>query len=91
VEGALIPGQLSEPITIPITYSFAFPDEATFPSEWALNVNIFVEGGSTGNTPTPFVDYRVATPVSLVSLTTPVVVSEVLTPEPGGNPCNFDL
>jgi hypothetical protein len=90
-EGALIPGQLSDPITLPITYSFAFPDEEAFPSEWALNVNIFVEGGSIGNFPTPFIDYAARVPVSLVSRSAPLVVSDVLTPAPGGNPCNFPL
>ncbi len=87
VEGLLKPGELSEPITVPIAYFF-FAGEA-FPSDWALNFNIFVEGGSTGNQPTPFVDYRVATPVSLVSRNAPLVVSEVLTPAPGGDPCGF--
>jgi hypothetical protein len=76
---------VSEPITVPITYNF-FGAEDQFPSEWALNVFIFVEGGSTP-IPTPGVDYDAITPVSLVSRTTPIVVSEVLTPEPGGDPC----
>lgn len=88
VDGRIIPGQVSEPITIPITY-FSFSGGITFPSEWALTITLYVEGGSAGTIPTPGIDYDVIVPVSLISQNSDVVVSEVLTPVPAADLCGF--
>ena len=89
LDGQLVPGQLSEKITIPITY-FTFSGGVTFPSdEWALSVTVYVEGGSTSVIPTPGVDYELATPVSLIDRNLDINIDEVLTLKPVGNPCGF--
>ncbi len=78
-DGLLIAGQVSE-LRIPFTYqTFPGGGTLTFPSEWALSITIYVEGGSDGVTPTPGVDYNTITPVMLVSRNTDIVVEEVLT------------
>lgn len=84
----MIPGQVSDPITIPITFGFG-SGGLTFPSDWAVSITIYVEGGSTGPIPTPGIDYSAITPITLVSRSAPIVVSEVLVLEPGGNPCGI--
>ena len=77
-DGLLIAGQVSE-LSIPFTYqTFPGGGTLTFPSEWALTITIYVEGGSDGVTPTPGVDYNTIAPVMLVSRNTDIVVDEVL-------------
>ena len=88
IGGLMIPGQVSDPITIPITFGFG-SGGLTFPSDWAVSITIYVEGGSTGPIPTPGIDYSAITPITLVSRSAPIVVSEVLVLEPGGNPCGI--
>ena len=78
-DGLVIAGQVSEPIRIPFTYqTFPGGGTLTFPSEWALSITVYVEGGSDGVTPTPGVDYNTITPVMLVSRNTDIVIDEVL-------------
>lgn len=88
VDGLLIPGQVSERIEIPVTY-FSFIDQPAFPSEWALNITIYVEGGSTSVIPTPGIDYDLYTPISLISREAELNVSDVLTPSPVADLCGF--
>jgi hypothetical protein len=78
VDGFLVPGQVSEPITMRVTY-LDFSGTLQFPSEVALSLTVYVEGGSTSVIPTPGVDHDASTQLSLVSKETDVVVSDVLT------------
>jgi hypothetical protein len=89
VDGFLVPGQVSELITIPVTY-LDFSRILQFPSdEFALSLTVYVEGGSTSVIPTPFVDYDAAAPISLVAKNSDVVMPEVLTLAPIPNLCGF--
>jgi poly(3-hydroxybutyrate) depolymerase len=87
VDGKLVPGELSEPITVRITY-LDFSGQLQFPSDaYALSVTIYVEDGSDGVIPTPGVDHDAAAPISLVSREAPVVMPEPLTLAPTPNLC----
>jgi hypothetical protein len=88
VVGLLTPGSVSEQLEVPVTY-FSFSGQPTFPSEWALSVSVYVEGGSSTVIPTPGVDYDVLVPVSLVARETDLVVPEVLTLTPVAALCGF--
>jgi len=89
VDGKLVPGQVSEPITIPVTY-LDFSGTLQFPSDqFALSLTVYVEGGSTGAIPTPGVDHDAAAPISLVAKNLDVEMSEVLTLAPIPNLCGF--
>ena len=88
VDGLLIPGQLSERITFPFTYN-DWSGVLTYPSDWALSLTIYVEGGSTGVIPTPGVDYNTFTPVTLVSRNTDLIIDQVLSLEPVADLCVF--
>ncbi len=88
VDGVLVPGQVSEPIRMPVTY-LDFSGTLQFPSEVALSLTVYVEGGSTSVIPTPGVDHDVSTLLSLVSKETDVVVSDVLTLLPIPDLCGF--
>ena len=88
-DGLVIAGQVSEVITVPFTYlTFPGGGTLTFPSEWALSITIYVEGGSDGAQPFVGVDYNTIAPVSLVSQNTDIVVDEVLTLVPVADLCN---
>ncbi len=86
VDGLLTPGEVTEEITIPITY-FAF-NEIPFPSEWALQITIYVEGGSRP-IPVEGVDQKVVTPLTVSDRTTPVIIPDVLVLEPSEDLCGF--
>jgi hypothetical protein len=88
VDGVLIPGQISELIEFPITY-LDFSGKLVFPADWALNVTIYVEGGSTGTIPTPGVDYAGNVLVSLTAKNADVLIPEPIPLVPGGDPCGF--
>ncbi len=88
IAGLMIPGQVSDPITIPIAFGFG-SGSLTFPSDWALSITVYVEGGSTGPIPTPFFDYSVLEPITLVSRQAPIVIPNVLVLELGGDPCGL--
>ena len=89
VDGKLVPGEVSEPITIPVTY-LDFSGTLQFPSDqFALSLTVYVEGGSTGAIPTPGVDHDAAAPISLVAKNLDVEMSEVLTLAPIPNLCGF--
>jgi hypothetical protein len=82
-----MPGELSEPITIRITY-LDFSGQLQFPSDaYALSVTIYVEDGSDGVIPTPGVDHEASAPISLVSKETAVVMPAPLTLAPVLNLC----
>ncbi len=89
VEDLLIAGEVSEPITVPITYALSGVPE--FPSDdWALIITIYVEGGGgTSGISIPGVDYDLAVPVSLVAENTDIVMSDVLDITPVVNVCPF--
>lgn len=87
VDGAVIPGQVTEEITIPVTY---FPvGKVTFPSDWALSVTVYVEGGATGVIPSPGIDHDANILISLVDQNAPVVVGDVMTLEPVKDLCGI--
>ncbi len=87
VDGSVIPGQLSEPITMRVTY-LDFSGALQFPSDaYALSLTVYVEGGSTSVIPTPGVDYEASTPISLVGKNLPVVMPEPMTLAPVPNLC----
>ncbi len=87
-DGLVIAGQVSEVIRVPFTYlTFPGGGTLTFPSEWALSITIYVEGGSDGAQPFVGIDYNTIAPVSLVSQNTDIVVDEVLTLVPVADLC----
>lgn len=88
VDGRVVPGQVSEPITIPVTY-FSFSGGVSFPSDWALAITIYVEGGGSGTIPSPGIDHDVIVPVSLIAQNSDVIISDTLTIEPAADICNF--
>jgi poly(3-hydroxybutyrate) depolymerase len=88
VDGVLIPGQVSEEITFPITY-FVFGGDVTFPSDWALSITVYVEGGSTSVIPTPGVDYDLSYPLTVTQRDLDVIIPEILTLEPIADLCGF--
>ncbi|MGI9308897.1 MAG: alpha/beta hydrolase family esterase [Gammaproteobacteria bacterium] len=88
VDGLVIPGRVSDLIEIPITY-FVFGGDVTFPSDWALSITVYVEGGSDGVIPTPDVDYDLSYPLTVTARETPVVIPEVLTLVPVPDLCGF--
>lgn len=87
VDGVVVLGQVTAAITIPVTY-FPF-GEPSFPSEWALSVTVYVEGGATGVIPSPGIDHDAITLISLVGKNSPVVVSDVMTLEPVEDLCGI--
>ena len=87
VDGAVVPGQVSEEITIPVTY-FPF-GKITFPSDWLLTVTVYVEGGATGVIPSPGIDHDANILISLVDQNAPVVVGDVMTLEPVADLCGI--
>jgi poly(3-hydroxybutyrate) depolymerase len=66
VDGLIVPGQISEPISIPITY-FTFSGAVEYPSEWALSITVYVEGGADGTIPSPGVDHDAIVPLSVIA------------------------
>ncbi|MDP7042388.1 MAG: hypothetical protein QGF91_07075, partial [Gammaproteobacteria bacterium] len=66
-----------------------FSGKLVFPADWALNVTIYVEGGSTGTIPTPGVDYAGNVLVSLTAKNADVLIPEPIPLVPGGDPCGF--
>jgi len=87
VEGVLRPGEVSEPITVPIV-DYGISAEITYPSEWVLNVAIYVEDGSPSVIPTPGVDHDFVVPITLVSPETDIVIPDVQTLRPLPDSCN---
>jgi hypothetical protein len=87
VDGVVVLGQVTAAITIPVTY-FPF-GEPSFPSEWALSVTVYVEGGATGVIPSPGIDHDAITLISLVGKNSPVIVSDVMTLEPVEDLCGI--
>jgi hypothetical protein len=87
VDGAVVPGQVSEEITIPVTY-FPF-GKITFPSDWLFTVTVYVEGGATGVIPSPGIDHDASALISLVDQNTPVVVGDVMTVVPVQDLCGI--
>ncbi len=57
VDGLMVPGEVSAAITVPITY-FSFTGPVDFTIPWTISIAVYVEGGSTGVIPTPFVDHE---------------------------------
>jgi hypothetical protein len=89
IDGKLVPGELSEPITVRITY-LDFSGQLQFPSdEYSLSVTVYVEGGSDGVIPAPGVDHDAAAAIALVSKEAPIVMPEPLTLAPIPNLCGF--
>jgi len=88
VDGLVIPGRVSDLITFPITY-FVFGGDVTFPSDWALSITVYVEGGSDSVIPTPFVDYDLSYPLTVTDRNLPVVIPEVVTLAPIPDLCGF--
>jgi polyhydroxybutyrate depolymerase len=88
VDGVLIPGQISELIEFPITY-LDFSGKLVFPADWALNVTIYVEGGSASTIPTPGVDYAGNILVSLSAKNADVFIDDPIPLTPGNDPCGF--
>lgn len=89
VDGLVIPGELSEPITVRITY-LDFGGQLQFPSdEYALSITIYVEGGSDGVIPTPGVDHDGAAAIALVAKDQNILMPEPLTLGPVPNLCGF--
>jgi poly(3-hydroxybutyrate) depolymerase len=88
IDGVVTPGEISEEITIPISY-FTFSGAVEFPSDWALSITVYVEGGSDGQIPSPGVDFDAIVPVSLLNNTDPLVIPEPLLLEPVGDLCNL--
>jgi pimeloyl-ACP methyl ester carboxylesterase len=89
VDGYVTPGELSEPITIRVTY-LDFSGQLQFPSEeYALSITVYVEGGSTGAIPAPGTDHDASAAISLVSKNAPVIMPEPLTLAPVPNLCGF--
>ena len=88
VDGVLVPGEVSDPITLPITY-LDFSGQLQFPSEVALSITIYVEGGSPTVIPDPGVDHDAANLVTLISRETDLIVSDVMTLTPVPNLCGF--
>jgi hypothetical protein len=87
VDGRVIPGEISEPITIRVTY-LDFTGALQFPTDaYALSLTVYVEGGSTSVIPTPGVDYEASAPIALVGKNLPVVMPEPLTLAPVPNLC----
>ena len=86
VDGLLVAGQVSEPITIPITY---FGGAFEIPSDWTLGITVYVEGGNDGTIPSPFVDHEISVPFTLVDRSTPVVFDEPLVLRPVGDLCGL--
>ena len=72
--------------SVPITY-LDFSGLLSFPSEWALSITVYVEGGSTTVIPTPGVDQDAVTPVMLVDRNTELNIDEVLALEPVQDLC----
>ena len=87
IAGLMTPGEVSDPITIPITYTFF--GEETYPADWALSITIYVEGGSVASIPAPGVDYNSLTPITLVSRNAPVVIPDVISLVPVVDLCDF--
>ncbi len=88
-EDQLIPGQISGEITVPITY-FTFSGPALeFPSEHALAVAVYVEGGSQATIPTPGVDHEAAIAITLVQRDLDIILDQPLVLEPVIDVCGF--
>jgi poly(3-hydroxybutyrate) depolymerase len=87
-DGQVIAGQVSEPITFPITY-LDFSGALVFPSEVTLGITIYVEGGSTAVIPSPGIDYDLSVPLALVSRDQDVIISDVATLSPVPDLCGF--
>jgi polyhydroxybutyrate depolymerase len=88
VDGKMVPGEVSDPITIDVAY-FDFTGGLVFPSTWTLSIVIYVEGGSTGVIPTPFVDHEMKVLLTLVDKNTPVVIPDIQALTPIPNLCGF--
>jgi hypothetical protein len=86
LDGLANPGEVSERITIPITY-LDFSGLLEFPSDWALSITVYVEGGSTTVIPTPGVDQDVVTPIMLVDRNADVNIDSVLSLGPVKDLC----
>ncbi len=91
VDGRVVPGQISEEITIPITY-FTFSGAVEYPSDWALSITIYVEGGADGTIPSPFVDHDAVVPFTVLDpIANPIVdISDTpLVLKPVGDLCGI--
>lgn len=72
LDGVAAPGQLSGEITVPISYAL-IPIVYSVPSDWALSITVYVEGGSRP-IPAPGVDHDALVPVTIVDKFAPLVV-----------------
>ncbi|MEC9375371.1 MAG: hypothetical protein VYA80_03250 [Pseudomonadota bacterium] len=88
VDGEIVAGEISEEIIIPITY-FTFSGDVEFPSDWALSITVYVEGGNDSTIPSPGVDHDAIIPFSIIDRTTPQVIDEPLALQPVGDLCGI--
>ncbi len=80
LDGIATPGQVSGEITVPISYPL-IPFIYSTPSDWALSITVYVEGGSRP-IPAPGVDHDALVPVTVTDKFDPLVVDEPIVATP---------